>query len=44
MNEEYKLWKKLEILLLKDTIAGKSINKMLDKAYLPAGDNAAFRG
>ena len=35
-NEEYKLWKKLEILLLKDTIAGKSINKMLDKVYLPA--------
>ena len=35
-NEEYKLWKKLEILLLKDTIAGKSINEMLDKVYLPA--------
>ena len=35
-NEEYKLWKKLEILLLKDTTAGKSINKMLDKVYLPA--------
>ena len=35
-NEEYKLWKKLEILLLKDTIAGKSINKMLDKVHLPA--------
>ena len=35
-NEEYKLWKKLEILLLKDTIAGKSINKMLDKVYFPA--------
>lgn len=35
-NEEYKLWKKLEILLLKDTIVGKSINKMLDKVYLPA--------
>lgn len=35
-NKEYKLWKKLEILLLKDTIAGKSINKMLDKVYLPA--------
>ena len=35
-NEEYKLWKKLEILLLKDTIAGKSINKILDKVYLPA--------
>ena len=35
-NEEYKLWEKLEILLLKDTIAGKSINKMLDKVYLPA--------
>lgn len=35
-NEEYKLWKKLEILLLKDTIAGKNINKMLDKVYLPA--------
>lgn len=35
-NEEYKLWKKLEILLLKDTIAGKSINKMLDKVYLQA--------
>lgn len=35
-NKEYKLWKKLEILLLKDTIAGKSINKILDKVYLPA--------
>ena len=35
-NEEYKLWKKLEILLLKDTIAGKSINRMLNKVYLPA--------
>ena len=35
-NEEYKLWEKLEILLLKDTTAGKSINKMLDKVYLPA--------
>ena len=35
-NEEYKLWKKLEILLLKDTIAGKSIKEMLDKVYLPA--------
>ena len=35
-NEEYKLWKKLEILLLKDTTVGKSINKMLDKVYLPA--------
>lgn len=35
-NEEYKLWKKLEILLLKDTTAGKSINKMLNKVYLPA--------
>ena len=35
-NEEYKLWEKLEILLLKDTIADKSINRMLDKVYLPA--------
>lgn len=35
-NEEYKLWKKLEILLLKDTITGKSINRMLNKVYLPA--------
>ena len=35
-NKEYKLWEKLEILLLKDTIAGKSINRMLDKVYLPA--------
>ena len=35
-NEEYKLWEKLEILLLKDTTAGKSINRMLDKVYLPA--------
>ena len=35
-NEEYKLWKKLEILLLKDTKAGKSISRMLHKVYLPA--------
>ena len=35
-NEEYKLWKKLEILLLKDTTADKSINRMLNKVYLPA--------
>ena len=35
-NKEYKLWEKLEILLLKDTTAGKSINRMLDKVYLPA--------
>lgn len=35
-NEEYKLWKKLEILLLKDTITGKSISRMLNKVYLPA--------
>ena len=35
-NEEYKLWEKLEILLLKDTTADKSINIMLSKVYLPA--------
>lgn len=34
--QEYKSWEKLEILLLKDTITGKSINRMLDKVYLPA--------
>ena len=35
-NKEYKLWEKLEILLLKDTTADKSINRMLNKVYLPA--------
>lgn len=35
-NEEYKLWKKLEILLLKDTKVDKSISRMLNKVYLPA--------
>ena len=35
-NKEYKSWEKLEILLLKDTTADKSINRMLNKVYLPA--------
>ena len=35
-NEEYKLWEKLEILLLKDTKVDKSISRMLNKVYLPA--------
>lgn len=34
--QEYKSWEKLEILLLKDTIADKSIHRMLDKVLLPA--------
>lgn len=34
--QEYKSWEKLEILLLKDTIADKSIRRMLDKVLLPA--------
>ena len=35
-NKEYKLWEKLEILLLKDTKVDKSISRMLNKVYLPA--------
>ena len=34
--QEYKSWEKLEILLLKDTIADKSIHRMFDKVLLPA--------
>ena len=35
-NKEYKVWEKLEILLLKDTKVDKSISRMLNKVYLPA--------